>query len=314
MLESHRLIQSRDVNEIEAAWIEHSRGNRVDMSGAGAASEFVANLAGFEDGSVTYCRYGSPISVSFAAADYTRLIYQMCDGSAITLEGEASDIKACRAGCLIPAGRLWRARHADEIEDLAVRIPTTTLQRKLTAYLGSDRQALELLQPAAADPTGAMELRQRIVDFATALESAERQFLPNLVTTFLDDISLRMLTCFSQEVLAEERTPPALSAVQLGRAEEYLVAHFAEPLTLETLADVCGVSARSVIWYFQVKHGFTPWQYLERARVQNAHVQLRVLSGRTVESVALHCGFPSVAALERSYLQQFGVPPTQRQA
>jgi AraC-like DNA-binding protein len=314
MLESHRLIQSRDVNEIEAAWIEHSRGNRVDMSGAGAASEFVANLAGFEDGSVTYCRYGSPISVSFAAADYTRLIYQMCDGSAISLQGEASDIEASGAGCLIPAGRLWHARHVKEIEDLAVRIPTATLQRKLSAYLGSDRQALDLLQPAAADPKGAMELRQRIVDFATALENGKQQFLPNLVTSFLDDISLRMLTCFSQEVLAAQRTPAALSAVQLGRAEEYLVAHFAEPLTLETLADVCGVSARSVIWYFQIKHGLTPWQYLERARVQIAHVQLRILSGHTVESVALHCGFPSVAALERSYQQQFGVPPTQRPA
>ena len=314
MLESHRLIQTSDANEIEAAWIEHSRGSRVDMSGAGAESEFVANLARFDDGSVTYCRYGLPISVSFAAADYTRLIYQMCDSSAITLEGATSDIEASRAGCLIPAGRLWHARHADQIEDLAVRIPTATLQRKLSAYLGSDRQALDLLQPAAADPTGAMELRQRIVDFATAVDNAKAPFLPNLVPTFLDDISLRMLTCFSQEVLAQERTPPALSAVQLGRAEEYLVEHFAEPLTLETLAEVCGVSARSVIWYFQVKHGLTPWQYLERARVQIAHVQLRVLSGHTVESVALHCGFPSVAALERSYQQQFGMPPTQRPA
>jgi len=312
MLESHRLIQTSDANEIEAAWIEHSRGSRVDMSGAGTATEFVANLAPFDDGSVTYCRYGAPISVGFVAADYTRLIYQMCAGSAITLEGEASDIAASRAGCLIPAGRLWHARHADEIEDLAVRIPTTTLQRKLSAYLGSDRQALDLLQPAAADPKGAMELRQRIVDFATALENGQQQFLPNLVTTFLDDISLRMLTCFSQDVLAEERTPPALSAVQLGRAEQYLVEHYAEPLTLETLANVCGVGARSVIWYFQIKHGVTPWQYQERARVQIAHVQLRILSGHTVESVALQCGFPSVAALERSYRQQFGVPPTQR--
>jgi AraC-like DNA-binding protein len=314
MLESHRLIQTSDTNEIEAAWIEHSRGSGVDMSETGTATEFVANLARFDDGTVTYCRYGLPIAVSFAAADYTRLIYQMCDGSAITLEGEASDIEASRAGCLIPAGRLWHARHADQIEDLAVRIPTTTLQRKLSAYLGSDRQALDLLQPAAADPAGAMELRQRIVHFATALDSAERQFLPNVVTTFLDEISLRMLICFSQEVLAEERTPPAPSAVQLGRTEEYLVAHFAEPLTLETLADVCGVGARSVIWYFQMKHGLTPWQYLERTRVQIAHVQLRVLSGHTVESVALHCGFPSVAALEHSYQQQFGVAPTQRRA
>jgi transcriptional regulator GlxA family with amidase domain len=42
------------------------------------------------------------------------------------------------------------------------------------------------------------------------------------------------------------------------------------------------------------------------------HLQLRILSGNTVESVALHCGFPSVAAFERNYRQQFGAAPVAR--
>jgi AraC-like DNA-binding protein len=312
MLASYPLVQTSDANEIEAAWIKNSCGNSVDMSGAAAVRELVANFAPFDDGNLTYCKYESPIAVSFDAADYTRLIYQLRESSAIVIDGESSEFGSSRAGCLIPAGRRWRSRYAGALENLAVRMPTATLQRKLSAYLGSNREVLELLQPSAADPHGAEALRQAIFRLTKAVDGAERKFLPNLIVSSLDDIGLRLFTCFSRDVLAAESTPAAPSAVQLGRVEQYLVAHYAEPLTLETLADISGVSARNVIWYFQMRYGFTPQQYLERVRLQMAHLQLRILSGYAVESVALHCGFPSVAAFERSYQQQFGAAPIAR--
>jgi hypothetical protein len=108
---------------------------------------------------------------------------------------------------------------------LAARIHIATLRRKLSAYLGSDRQALDLLQPSPADPAGAEELRQAVFHFTKAVESPEKQFLSNLVITSFDDISLRIFTCFSHEVLGAETPPAAPSAVQLGQVEQYLVAH-----------------------------------------------------------------------------------------
>jgi hypothetical protein len=198
MLASYALIQTSDANEIEAAWIQNSRGNGVDMSGAGAASELVANLAPFDDANLTYCRYQSPIAVSFDAADYTRLIYQMREGSTIVIEGESSEFGSSRAGCLIPAGRRWRSRYAGELENLAVRIPTATLQRKLSAYLGTEREVLDLLQPSAADPSGAEALRQAIFGLSKAVDRSESKFLPNLIVSSLDELGLRLFACFSQ--------------------------------------------------------------------------------------------------------------------
>jgi AraC-like DNA-binding protein len=312
MIASYRLIQTSDVNEIEAAWIENSRGRSVDMSGAGAASRFVANLAKLSDGFLSYCKYDAPIAIKFEAADYTRLIYQMRDDNAVFLDGDASAVDACRAGFLIPAGRRWQACYAANLENLALRIPNTTLQRKLSAYLGSDCKALDLLQPSAADPRRAEKLRQAIFQVTADMEKAGKHFLANLAVTALDDISLRMLTCFSPRVLAMESSPAAPSAVQLGWVEQYLVAHYDQPITLERLADISGVSARSVIWYFRMRYGCTPQRYLERVRLQMAHLQLRIFSGNSVESVALQCGFPSIAAFKCSYAQQFGVPPIPR--
>ncbi|MBV8700306.1 helix-turn-helix domain-containing protein [Bradyrhizobium sp.] len=312
MLASYRVIQSCVADEIEAACIEHCRSNRVDITDAAATAEFVTNVARFEHGLLSFCRYHAPIVAGFNEADCTRLNYHMREGSAVCLEGETSEIISCRTGCLIPAGRRWRARHRRKLEDLAVHIPTTVLQRKYAAYLGHDRQVLDVVQPSAVDPDGAVQLRRVIFGFAKAVENAEKPFLPNLVVASLDDISLRMLACFSQEVQTAASKPAAPSQVQIGRVEQYLVAHYAEALTIETLARISGVSGRSVISYFQMKHGCTPQQYLDRVRVQMAHLELRVFSGNSVESVALQCGFPSLGAFEQSYRQQFGIAPGAR--
>jgi AraC-like DNA-binding protein len=312
MLSSYSLIRSSKADLIEAAWIEHSRGCRVQMPRADEGCEFVANLAPFEQGTLTYCHYSSPMTVDFDAADFTRLIYQMSESSAVLLEGEAAELSSSGMGCLVPGGRRWRARHAGHLEDLAIRIPTATLRRKLAAYLGYERQSVELLEPSPADPRAAEDLRQAVFSFAGEVENADKAFLPNLVAFSFDDVGLKMFTCFGGEALSSELPAAAPSIVQLGRVEQYLVAHYAEPLTLEALADVSGVSARSVIRYFRLRHDCTPQQYVERIRTQMAHVQLRVLSESPVKSVALQCGFSSVAAFERSYRQQFGRLPTAR--
>ena len=175
-----------------------------------------------------------------------------------------------------------------------------------------DSSAAEISSTLNMDPHGAEALRQAIFGLTKAVDRAEKKFLPNLIVSSLDEIGLRLFACFSQDVLAAESTPAAPSAVELGRVEQYLVEHYTEPPTLETLADISGVSARNVIWYFRMRYGSTPQQYLERVRLQMAHLQLRIVSGNTVESVALHCGFPSVAAFERSYRQQFGAAPIAR--
>src|SRR5579864_2156954 len=133
MLTSYSHIRSNNPNEIEAAWIAHSRGCRVRIPSACQGSEFVANLARFDEGTVTYCHYGSPIDIDFDAADYARLIYQLSEGSVVCADGEASEFRSSNGGCLIPGGRRWRARHTGNLEDLAIRIPTATLQRKLSA-------------------------------------------------------------------------------------------------------------------------------------------------------------------------------------
>src|SRR5437773_7353907 len=61
-------------------------------------------------------------------------------------------------------------------------------------------------------------------------------------------------TCLCEQFVEAERSPAAPSAVQLGQVEQYIVANYAKPLTVETLAEISGVSAQSVLSHFRSRY------------------------------------------------------------
>jgi len=112
-------------------------------------------------------------------------------------------------------------------------------------------------------------------------------------------------------VLEPDRAPAAPSDLQLGRVEQYIVANFSRPLTVETLAEISGVSAGSVFRYFRSRYGCTPHEYLGKIRLEMAYVRLLSCPDtNTVTSVALQCGFPSLSQFEQAYRKRFGERPS----
>jgi transcriptional regulator GlxA family with amidase domain len=153
-------------------------------------------------------------------------------------------------------------------------------------------------------------LRDSSLKFARELDVADRQFLPSLVASSTEDICTGILTCLSEQYLEAERSPAAPSAVQLGRVEQYIVANYAKPLTMETLAEISGVSARSVFQHFRLRYDCTPHQYLERIRLEMSYVKLLACRDQnSVGLVALDSGFPSLRHFEQAYRNQFGESP-----
>src|SRR5579864_2109086 len=310
MLTRYPEARSRDLNQLEASFFANAMGNRVDLPNGQPENLFLANAARFKDGALVFAPYGFPIGLGFDAVDFIRLHYQSDRASEVFLDGKPMENAASRSGYLVVNDRPWYGRYANGLDQLTLRVPATTLQRKLNALIGSDARRVELRQPSAADPRLAEELRASVFRFAGELDNADAPFVESLVTCWIDSLSLALLTCLGDEALASDRTPAAPSTVQLGRVEQYLVAHYAEPLTVETLAEVSGVSAQSVMWYFRSKHDCTPQQYVERVRLQMARLKLRLYpSNDTVEMVALQCGFGSTAAFVQAYQKTFGLPP-----
>ncbi|NIX78014.1 helix-turn-helix transcriptional regulator [Microvirga terricola] len=165
--------------------------------------------------------------------------------------------------------------------------------------------------------TGAGRSFQRLLAYAEAelsephalirhIPAAGRQFEQSLLTGFL----LSHRHAYS-DALLEPQSPAVPFYVK--RAEAYIEAHFAEPLSLADIAAAGGVSARSLQNGFQSYRAMTPMAFLRMVRLR--HVRQALVQAdpalMTVTGVALACGFGHMGEFAALYRRTYGETPGQ---
>jgi transcriptional regulator GlxA family with amidase domain len=91
---------------------------------------------------------------------------------------------------------------------------------------------------------------------------------------------------------------------------EWALQHLAEPLTLELLARIARVSERTFSRRFAEDTGYTPMQWVLRARVDLAR-ELLERSGLGVEQIAAQVGLGTAANLRLHFQRILGTSPTE---
>ncbi len=86
-----------------------------------------------------------------------------------------------------------------------------------------------------------------------------------------------------------------------------------QPVSLEQLARVAGVSKYHFLRVFRRLTGMTPHQYLISARLRRAALAL-ASSRRPVLAIALDSGFGDLSTFNHRFRAAFGVTPTQYRA
>lgn len=104
-------------------------------------------------------------------------------------------------------------------------------------------------------------------------------------------------------------TPPVLPR-HVKLACDYMQAHADQPITVELLAELTGVSGRSLFAGFDRFLGVSPMRYLRELRM--AHVRqdlLDPLQPRSVTEVAMRWGFFQLGRLAIDYRKRYGESP-----
>ncbi len=94
---------------------------------------------------------------------------------------------------------------------------------------------------------------------------------------------------------------------------DWINAHLSDPLPLQRMAAVAGMSERSFSRHYQTATGLTPGRAVERLRVEAAR-QLLLETRLPVKRVAARCGFGTEETMRRAFLRLQGVGPNDYRA
>lgn len=109
--------------------------------------------------------------------------------------------------------------------------------------------------------------------------------------------------------------PPQVAPASVRRAEEYIAAHIAEPITLEEIVAAAGAPARSLQIAFQKFRGTTPMNFLRERRLEL--VRNRLLDPTVdiaVGAVLREFGLGHAGRFSAAYKQRFGETPSETRA
>ena len=84
--------------------------------------------------------------------------------------------------------------------------------------------------------------------------------------------------------------------------------NFAEPLRVETLADMAALSVSAFHRHFKAVTALSPLQFQKQIRLQEARMRL-LADPRDVAGVAYAVGYESPSQFSREYRRLFGAPP-----
>ena len=105
----------------------------------------------------------------------------------------------------------------------------------------------------------------------------------------------------------EVREPKVRDSRACDGAIDLINARFAEPITLQELASVAGLSVRHFTRAFRQATGRSPYQHVLQRRIQEA--KSLIDAGMALADVAVQCGFADQSQLNRMFVRHTGMTP-----
>jgi AraC-like DNA-binding protein len=110
-----------------------------------------------------------------------------------------------------------------------------------------------------------------------------------------------------------DRVVPETSLAHLRRVRDFIDRHYDEPLDLDALAVVAGMSKYHFLRSFASTYGATPAHYLTERRIERAQDLLRA-TNLTVTEICFLVSYSSLGSFSSRFHELVGVSPSEYQA
>mgnify|MGYP003350672791 CR=1 FL=1 len=310
---ARQLFASRDLQETCSLVSRVMKPHALQVVGSGQRLDARMHHLTFGDVSLSRLTHGAEVRIEPGELDDFFLVMMPLHGHAqVRCGSEAVDSTPDVASVI--SAHLGTAMHwSADCDQLMVRIARPFLERMLTAQLGRepDGPLQFTLGFRWRDQAAWYGLVRYLIDWAEQpIQLADHKIVVGQLEQL---VASSLLSCqghnFKDAPLARRS---AVLPRHVKRVQEYLQAHAHEAVRADTLAEIAGVSLRSLYAGFQDFCGISPMQYLRQVRLERVRAELLAgpVSGG-VASVALRWGFTHLGRFSAEYKAHFGESPSQ---
>jgi len=270
------------------------------------------NFLQLSDIALGFSACGARAMVTFDECNFVRMQIGL-RGYASTVSGRATTTVHVAQPCVTSPGRSAKLDYGPGFEHLVLRVSANTLRRKLSTMLGANPGKQIEFEPANFTSLQAVRGLQQLITFLGRQLDENCATLSPLVVRELQEAIIVGLLCacrhnFSALLEQGKDAAPA----QVRRAEAYIEANHDEPVTIEKLVQITGVSARALFNAFQKSRGYSPMAFAKTVRMRRARQMLCASDATTsVTGVVLACGFSNLGHFARDYREVFGERPSE---
>ncbi len=192
----------------------------------------------------------------------------------------------------------------DELDDLAEKLIGTT-----NALQPVNDSGLSLITPAGVN------LAQKLTHACGEIIRGSAALTSELSTRELEDdlIAALLLAMEESHPGSQKKKSCKVDKVQIAHVEDYLFANLINPVSRTRLAEIAGVSIRSLSRAFVKRHGVGPMSFLKQRRMEAARMELinSHPESTKVSDVALRYGFTELGKFSLLYKSIYNEKPSE---
>ena len=311
-------VQTSDLDETRDAMARHFYSNFIDMLRPSARLDTRMHVVRFGPLTVGDIGFGADLRLRFGELGAYHVDLPLTGRLAWRQGNGETMVSAEQEGAIfLPSGDTVLDRWSDDCRILAIKIERRALERQLARMLDAPVTAPIRFNRRMDVTNGAGRTWARLARVLSA-DAAEAGGLANhpligdrLHETLLSGLLLSVDHQY-RERLDNAGQQPNPTPRSVRRAMEAMQAHPEEPFTMARLAEIAGVSQRSLQKGFQRYAGTSPMSYLRDIRLGRVHDELRRVepTEATVAEVALRWGFAHLGRFAGAYRARYGEPPS----
>jgi AraC-like DNA-binding protein len=262
---------------------------------------------------LSYATFGAVVDQEFSAFTGFGQQFRIRGTSEILVDRAPVQLAPYQSHILSP-GPTIKVTHSHDLEHFVLKIDRDALLNKWTALTGNLPRGDLKFEPVVDSRTSEATYLRRLLLFLVDQLSSSEHSVPPLALAELEQSLIVSFLCANRhdESHLLDLGPVGTAPWQVRRAEEYIEAHWDQPITVEALAVATGASARSIFHFFKASRRYGPMVFVKQVRLRHARRMLMMPNKTTsVTSVAFDCGFTNLGHFAKDYGKCFGELPSE---